>query len=471
MDHDDVATRTKNRTRKDKADRATVDGVLDNRTRVRIQKLLTAHLSEEQREAGLSASLEGSISRGKEANVFLVKLPDEKYVCVKVYNTSILVFKDREVYVTGEHRFASSGYTKNPRTMVEMWCNKEMRNLLRLRRANLPVPQAFDVKKNVLLMELIPAHPIENPSTAALRLKDITWKCSTDSTKSPLVKAWLKTFRFVFLMYNAAGLVHGDLSEYNMLYGKDAKGRGEVYVIDVSQSVELDHNQAFDFLRRDIKNVTRYFQAQGVITPSSRAVFECITDPSHMVQTSPPSNKASYDEETLAKKEAAWQDAVGALHVKSSKLAVSMWQETNDAVRAGTYALDEVEEAVFMQQFIPRVLDDITDTGRQRRAMLAMLRAADDGEDSEGDDDEENDEDDGSCDSAESSDSDGAGGRHRDESVPDEEARYKRKDMTKEEWKAAKKAIKEERAEKRKDKVAKKDKKRAKTLSMRNRGK
>merc|ERR1719230_1045442 len=49
-------------------------------------------------------------------------------------------------------------------------------------------------------------------------------------------------------------LVHGDLSEYNMLYHD-----GELHIIDVSQSVERDHPQALDFLKRDCVNVNRFF--------------------------------------------------------------------------------------------------------------------------------------------------------------------------------------------------------------------
>jgi serine/threonine-protein kinase RIO1 len=55
-------------------------------------------------------------------------------------------------------------------------------------------------------------------------------------------------------MYHDCRLVHGDLSEYNMLYHE-----GEVYFIDVSQSVELDHPHALDFLRKDCQNVNDFF--------------------------------------------------------------------------------------------------------------------------------------------------------------------------------------------------------------------
>lgn len=54
-------------------------------------------------------------------------------------------------------------------------------------------------------------------------------------------------------------LVHADLSEYNLLYMN-----GEVWVIDVSQSIEHDHPMALDFLRRDCTNINDYFSKKGV---------------------------------------------------------------------------------------------------------------------------------------------------------------------------------------------------------------
>ena len=60
-------------------------------------------------------------------------------------------------------------------------------------------------------------------------------------------------------MFHHCKLVHGDLSEFNMLYHK-----GSAYIIDVSQSVEHDHPHALEFLRKDLTNVTDFFRRRGV---------------------------------------------------------------------------------------------------------------------------------------------------------------------------------------------------------------
>lgn len=75
-------------------------------------------------------------------------------------------------------------------------------------------------------------------------------------------------------MYNKCKLVHADLSEFNMLYLNS-----EIYVIDVSQSVEHDHPHALEFLRKDCGNITDYFKKKNVATMGIKQLFDFITDP------------------------------------------------------------------------------------------------------------------------------------------------------------------------------------------------
>jgi len=85
-----------------------------------------------------------------------------------VFKTSILVFKDRERYVAGEYRFRNGHCKGNPRKMVKLWAEKEVRNLKRLslcEAIKCPVPHIF--KNNVILMDFI-----GKDGVAAPRLKD-----------------------------------------------------------------------------------------------------------------------------------------------------------------------------------------------------------------------------------------------------------------------------------------------------------
>ena len=76
-------------------DRATSEQVLDPRTRLILFKLLSN---------GFLNKIDGCLSTGKEANVYYASSPSGAEYAVKVYKTSILVFKDRDKYVSGEHR-------------------------------------------------------------------------------------------------------------------------------------------------------------------------------------------------------------------------------------------------------------------------------------------------------------------------------------------------------------------------------
>ena len=74
---------------------------------------------------------------------------------MKVYKTSILVFKDRDRYVAGEYRFRRGYARHNPRKMVRLWAEKEMRNLKRLHSAGVRCPEPLEVRENVLVMEFL----------------------------------------------------------------------------------------------------------------------------------------------------------------------------------------------------------------------------------------------------------------------------------------------------------------------------
>lgn len=93
--HLDSAGDKKSGRRKDRADRATVEQVLDPRTRLVLFRLL---------QRGILDSIEGCISTGKEANVYHAINKEGACWAIKIYKTSILVFKDRDRYVTGEFR-------------------------------------------------------------------------------------------------------------------------------------------------------------------------------------------------------------------------------------------------------------------------------------------------------------------------------------------------------------------------------
>uniref|UniRef100_A0A7N9CIH1 Serine/threonine-protein kinase RIO1 n=1 Tax=Macaca fascicularis TaxID=9541 RepID=A0A7N9CIH1_MACFA len=240
---------------KDKADRATVEQVLDPRTRMILFKMLTR---------GIITEINGCISTGKEANVYHASTADGESRAIKIYKTSILVFKDRDKYVSGEFRFRH-GYCKgNPRKMVKTWAEKEMRNLIRLNTAEIPCPEPIMLRSHVLVMSFIGKDDVPAPLLKNVQLSE-----------SKARELYLQVIQYMRRMYQDARLVHADLSEFNMLYHA-----GGVYIIDVSQSVEHDHPHALEFLRKDCTNVNDFFLKHSVAVMTVRELFEFVTDPS-----------------------------------------------------------------------------------------------------------------------------------------------------------------------------------------------
>ncbi|CAG8582934.1 3836_t:CDS:10 [Acaulospora morrowiae] len=300
----------------DKSDRATTEQVLDPRTRIILFKMINRNVIYE---------INGCISTGKEANVYHALTEDGNHRAIKVYKTSILVFKDRDRYVTGEFRFRR-GYSKhNPRKMVKLWAEKEMRNLKRLWQAGIPCPEPLVLRLHVLVMGFLG----DKNGWAYPRLKDAI----IGSEKYPeLYYHLVKNMR---TMYHTCRLVHADLSEYNLLYNART-----LYIIDVSQSVEHDHPHALEFLRKDCTNVTEYFRKKGVRVMSVRELFDFITDINIGMEDDMVESELDKIQERLAS------------------------QSLSEPLTDEQLQKEKVDEEVFKRSYIPRTLDDVIDAER-----------------------------------------------------------------------------------------------------------
>lgn len=353
----------------DKSDRATSEQVLDPRTRMILLQMINRNIVSE---------IHGCLSTGKEANVYdAISAPEDnsdavpQHRAIKVYKTSILVFKDRQKYVEGEFRFRR-GYNKsNNRAMVKVWAEKEMRNLRRIYTSGIPCPEPIHLRLHVLVMGFIG----NAKGVPAPRLKDVEFDVPDPEAKWRSL--YMELLGYMRIMYQTCRLVHADLSEYNILYHK-----GKQYIIDVSQSVEHDHPRSLEFLRMDIKNVTDFFRRKGVHTLPERTIFEFI------VAVDGPTSITEGNEQMF--------DAI-------EKLFASRTDNFEDGHEAA--GAHDVDTAVFRQQYIPQTLEQVYDFERDAekvragqgsdlvyRDLLADKKpAAEDGVD--GDEDEDEDED------------------------------------------------------------------------------
>ncbi|CAH1761052.1 7045_t:CDS:10 [Entrophospora sp. SA101] len=305
----------------DKSDRATTEQVLDPRTRIILFKLINSNLIYE---------INGCISTGKEANVYHATTESNDHRAIKVYKTSILIFKDRDRYVTGEFRFRH-GYNKhNPRKMVKLWAEKEMRNLKRLWQANLPCPEPILLKLHVLVMSFLG----DKNGWAYPRLKDANIK---SDIYPELYYQIIKNMR---IMFHKCRLVHADLSEYNLLYNSR-----KLYIIDVSQSVEHDHPHALGFLRKDCDNITEYFRKKDVKVMNIKELFDFITDLGFGIEDEQIDNELDKIQEKMNLQE---QQEIG--------------EDNTD--KGSKESKNSVDEEVFKKSFIPRTLIDVIDAER-----------------------------------------------------------------------------------------------------------
>jgi RIO kinase 1 len=216
---------------KDSEDLQVQEAVFDTRTLMNLYNLASR---------GVIDTLGGSVSTGKEANVFYAT-SGEKDLALKIYRVSTSNFKAMQDYMHGDPRFGNIKGTK--RAVVFAWTKKEFRNLKRAEEAGVRVPHPIAMRENILVMELIGGKGKAAPTLKVVGLNS-----------EEAQRVFDRIVEYISLLYNRAGLVHADLSEFNVLYES-----GPV-IIDMGQSVTLDHPMARKFLERDVTNIARYFQ-------------------------------------------------------------------------------------------------------------------------------------------------------------------------------------------------------------------
>jgi RIO kinase 1 len=225
--------------------RAVIESVFDERTVFQLNRILTH---------GPLERIEGIISAGKEANVYLAYDRSGKEVAIKIYKIDSNTSKWMRNYIIGDPRFKK--IPRNISKIIFLWASKEFKNLKRAFKVGLSVPKPIYIKNNILIMEYVGFESIPAPL-----LKDI---------KRPknLNDLLVEILSFIEDLYQKAKLVHGDLSEFNILYHNQ-----KPVVIDISQAVSVQHPKAEVYLVRDIKNILNYFQKLGVKTPNPEKFY------------------------------------------------------------------------------------------------------------------------------------------------------------------------------------------------------
>ena len=202
-------------------------------------------------DEGLIDSVQRQLMSGKEAMVFVVRSGGET-VCAKVYKEAnnrsfrqaVDYTENRKTKNSRQARAMAKGTKFGRQAMEAAWQSAEVDALYRLAAAGVRVPRPINFHEGVLLMELV----CDANGDAAPRLNDMAF--SPDEARTHHATLIREVVRML-----SAGVVHGDLSEFNILVGAD----GPV-IIDLPQAVDAaGNNHASAMLERDVANLRHYF--------------------------------------------------------------------------------------------------------------------------------------------------------------------------------------------------------------------
>lgn len=202
-------------------------------------------------DEGMIDEVVRQLMSGKEANVYVVRCGDELR-CAKVYkdaehrsfSKSASYQEGRKVKNSRQARAMAKGTRFGRQMQEEVWQNAEVDALYRLAAAGVAVPTPYVCYEGVLLMALV----TDADGDPAPRLNDVVL------TSAQAVQLHAEMLHQVVVML-CAGIIHGDLSEYNILLGEQG-----LVIIDLPQAVNAAGNlSAGAMLERDVANLASYF--------------------------------------------------------------------------------------------------------------------------------------------------------------------------------------------------------------------
>jgi RIO kinase 1 len=207
---------------------------------------------------GTITEIHGVVKAGKESRVYWGKDREGNELAIKIYLTVSAEFRKGILkYIDGDPRF--KGIRRDTRSLILAWAQKEFKNLQQAVAAKVRVPRPIAVKNNVLIMEFIGRSGVCAPS-----MKE-------KPPKNP-ERVYKILLGYLRKLYRKAELVHGDISEYNVMIWK-----GHPVLFDMSQAVPLSHPMATFLLYRDLNNLNKFFSRLGVGVYSVEECYRMVT--------------------------------------------------------------------------------------------------------------------------------------------------------------------------------------------------
>jgi RIO kinase 1 len=234
------------RRKKDYRDRKTEQYVLDIPTLETLYKFS---------KKGIIKALGGPVSQGKESVIFHAVGGEEGELAIKIYKINTAHFNAMLDYIIGDPRFEH--IKKDRRSVIYVWAHKEFKNLKRASDAGVRVPKPIACDKNVLIMEFIGKEGIPAPRMRDIPVDILTADCE-------LEELFLRIMSAIKTLYEKGRMVHADLSEFNILMKGYVEREIEPVIIDMGQSLLLNHPHADEFLLRDVRNIIIFFNKLGL---------------------------------------------------------------------------------------------------------------------------------------------------------------------------------------------------------------
>lgn len=248
IDHDILVKERRGRSEKGVLDKIKVmDDVLDKNTIMTLSKLINS---------GIISYVNGVIGSGKESKMYWAVDPNGKDLALKIYLVTASNFKKRNPYLVDDHRF--SHIKKGTRNMVELWAQKEFRNLNHCVKSGIPSIKPIHLLKNVLILEFVGKNGAPAKTLVESEVDENDYK---------------DAISIISQLYKKAKLVHGDFSEYNIF-----KTENGLVLFDLGSAVDIRHKNAKEFLERDIKNISRFFVKRGLTVEHPSDILARITN-------------------------------------------------------------------------------------------------------------------------------------------------------------------------------------------------
>ena len=228
-----------------------LEEVFDKTTLTTVYKLI---------KKGVIGSLHGVVNAGKESRVYEAETPEGKTIAVKIYLVSSAEFRrKRHAYIAFDPRFKRM--PSNFRSFIYLWAKREYSNLAKAFESRVACPEPLFIEKNILGMTFIGKDGMRFPTLVEVDLSPAEYR-----------RVYRGVLENVRRLYVDAGLVHGDLSIYNIFVTDDINP----ILLDFSQAVMLDHPMASTLLERDMRNLVKSFKKRRVRTRSFEATLEWV---------------------------------------------------------------------------------------------------------------------------------------------------------------------------------------------------